>query len=139
MNNVGLVGRISKELECRYTQTQKAVCEFSLAVNRIGEGTDFIPCVVWGKPAENLAKYQGKGSQIAVSGEIRVDKYQTNTGENRYKTYVLCSTIEYLGTKKEENAQNNQNIVQNEVKSDPFAEFGEEIEQIQHEKMELPF
>lgn len=146
MNQVNLIGRITRDLELRYTQTQKAICEFSLAVNRVGtDQTDFITCVIWGKQAENLTKYQGKGSLIAVAGELRVDRYQTNTGETRYRTYVSASNIEYLGTKKEENAQNNQNIAQktnSEIikdvmeDKDPFAEFGQEI---QYENMELPF
>ena len=135
MNNIVLCGRITKDLELRYTTTDKAVCEFSLAVNRVGqEGADFINCQVWGKQAQNLAKYQGKGSLIAVNGALRTDTYEVE-GNKRYKTYVLVSTIEFLGTKKEENAQKTENIVQKE-ESDPFAEFGEEI---QYENMELPF
>ena len=135
MNNIVLCGRITKDLELRYTTTDKAVCEFSLAVNRVGqEGADFINCQVWGKQAQNLAKYQGKGSLIAVNGALRTDTYEVE-GNKRYKTYVLVSTFEFLGTKKEENAQKTENIVQKE-ESDPFAEFGEEI---QYENMELPF
>lgn len=141
MNQVNLIGRITKDLEIRYTQTQKAVCEFSLAVNRTGEGVDFIPCTVWGKSAENLTKYQGKGSQIAVSGKITIDTYEIE-GAKRYKTYVLVNNVEFLGTKKEEN---NQNIVQktnSEILKDvmeeknPFAEFGQEIS---IEDVDLPF
>lgn len=145
MNNVTLTGRLTKSPELRYTTNGKAVCEFILAVNRIGQDqTDFITCVVWGKQAENLTKYQGKGSLIAVNGELRIDKYQTEKGENRYKTYVLCSTIEFLGTKKEENSQNNQEIEKNDVSADPFAEFAEEMQRedqtsMSFDESELPF
>ena len=126
MNNINLIGRLTKDPEIRYTQTQKAVCEFNLAVNRIGqEQADFITCVVWEKQAENLNKYQDKGSLIAVSGALRVDKYQTQEGENRYKTYVLANNIEYLesksNNKEEQKPANNQ---QNET--DPFTTFGQE-------------
>ncbi len=134
MNSINLVGRITKDLELRETSTGKKVCEFSLAVNRVGsDAADFITCQVWNAQAENLAKYQGKGSLIGIVGSLRADTYEIE-GTKRYKTYVLVSNIEYLGTKKEENAQNNQNIVQN-VKSDPFAnvtdvysDFGEQID-----------
>lgn len=145
MNQVNLIGRITKDLEFRYTTNGKALCEFILAVNRIGQDqTDFIECVVWGKQAENLTKYQGKGSLIAVNGELRIDKYQNEKGDNRYKTYVLCSTIEFLGTKKEENSQNNQEIEKNDVSADPFTEFAEEMQRedqttMNFDENELPF
>ena len=128
MNTISLVGRITKDLELRFTQSNKPVCEFSLAVNRIGqEQTDFITCQVWNGQAENLSKYQGKGSLIGVLGSLRVDAFKDKEGNNRYKTYVLANNIEYLGTKKD--AQNNQNIVQNQpTQEDPFAAFGNSIE-----------
>lgn len=133
MNNVTIIGRITKDLEVRTTTTnQKSVCEFTLAVNRTGsEGTDFITCVVWNKPAENLAKYQGKGSLIAVTGQLRVETYKGNDDKTRYKTYVLVNNIEYLETKKQDatptetKVQEQQRIL-NEV-VDPFASFGQEI------------
>jgi single-strand DNA-binding protein len=103
MNQINLVGRITRDLELRTTTNQKSVCEFTIAVNRVGsEAADFITCVVWEKQAENLVKYQGKGSLIAVSGSLRVDKYKTEQGENRYKTYVLANNIMYLSTKSSE-------------------------------------
>lgn len=103
MNQINLVGRITRDLELRTTTNQKSVCEFTIAVNRVGsEVADFITCVVWEKQAENLVKYQGKGSLIAVSGSLRVDKYKTEKDENRYKTYVLANNIMYLSTKSSE-------------------------------------
>lgn len=132
MNKVILTGRITKELEIRYTPTNStAIIEFTLATNRPvtrdGEKVaDFINCKVYGTQAENLAKYQGKGSLIAVFGEIRIDQWQNEQGENRYKTYVLVSNIEYLGSKKEENTQSYENTVQIE-ETNPFKEFGDSI------------
>lgn len=118
MNNIILVGRLTKNPELRTTQTQKNVCEFTLAVNRIGsEDADFITCQVWEKQAENLCKYQGKGSQIAVSGSLRVNAYKNEQGESRYKTYVLASNIEYLGSKSDATLE----IETEEV--DPFSDY----------------
>lgn len=101
-----------------------------MAVNRIGqEQADFITCQVWGTQADNLTKYQGKGSLVGIVGSLRVDQFQDKDGNNRYKTYVLVSNVEYLGAKKEENTQNNQNIVQNtQVESDPFEQLGMEVD-----------
>ena len=133
MNSINLVGRITKDLELRSTPNDKSVCEFSLAVNRIGsKGTDFINCQVWSKQAENLSKYQGKGSLIGVVGSLRVEKYENKNGETRYKTYVLANNIEYLETKKQEAAQEETKVqeqpkVSNEVVNDPFEQFGNEV------------
>lgn len=127
MNKCILIGNICNDLELRYTNNNKEVCEFTIAINQ-QERTDFITCVVFGKQASNLCNYQKKGNKIALEGSLKIDKYQDKDGNNKYKTYVLVSNIEYLGTKKEENAQNNQNIVQN---SDPFVDeyskFGEQV------------
>jgi single-strand DNA-binding protein len=131
MNQANLVGRITKDLELRTTKSEKNVCEFTLAVNRVGnENTDFITCVVWDKQAENLCKYQGKGSQIAVSGSIKVDTYEVE-GQKRYKTYVLANYIEYLSTKSSEEVSKEEN----------FSDFDlskEDVEQIIDDS-DLPF
>ena len=101
MNKVILIGRITKDLELRKTKSNKSVCEFTLATNRVGsEDTDFISCMVWNQQAENLCKFQGKGSLIAVFGELRTDSYEIE-GQKRYKTYVLVSNVEFLSKKTE--------------------------------------
>lgn len=103
MNKVILIGRITKDLELRKTKSDKSVCEFTLATNRVGsEDADFISCMVWNQQAENLCKFQGKGSLIAVFGELRTDSYEIE-GQKRYKTYVLVNTIEFLSKKTESN------------------------------------
>lgn len=99
MNKVVITGRLTKKPELKELKESK-LCEFTLAVNRDKEKTDFINCIVWNKQAENLVKYQDKGSLIAIFGEIRVDAYEIE-GNKRYKTYVLVNNIEFLGIKKE--------------------------------------
>lgn len=131
MNKVILTGRITKDLEVRYTTNQNAVCEFNLAVNRMAregeKNADFINCVVYGQQAENLKKYQGKGSLIAVEGEMRIDSWKTEQNETKYKTYVLTNKIEYLsGTKKDE--KTDIDILKEVVNDNPYAEFGSSIE-----------
>lgn len=124
MNKVILTGRLTKTPELKYTESNKAVCEFSIATNRIGqEQTDFINCVVWEKQAENLKKYQSKGSLIAVLGSMRVEKYQDKEGNNKYKIYVLAENIEYLEPKKEQPKEES-----NKLNDDVFADFGSSIE-----------
>ncbi len=136
MNQIQLIGRLTRNPELRYTPNNKPVASFTIAVNRIGQDTaDFINCVVWNNQAKNLCKYQEKGSQIAIVGSLRVEKYQDNNGDNRYKTYVLANHIDYLDKKNKENGKDI-NVTTTEEKEDPFAEFGEEIQL--HDE-DLPF
>lgn len=129
MNKIFLIGRITKDLELRTTKSGNSVCEFTLAVNRDKENTDFITCQVWNKQAENLCKYQGKGSLISVAGELRVETYEIND-KKHYKTYVLSNAIEYLSPieKIQEKPK--------ETSKNPFEEFGQQIE---IEDSDLPF
>lgn len=102
MNQVILTGRLTKDPELRTTQSDKQVVSFTLAVDKYGEGADFINCIVWGKQAENLCKYQEKGSQIGLSGRIQVRSYEDDKGNKRNITEVVADSIEYLGTKKKD-------------------------------------
>lgn len=103
MNHSVLIGRISHDLELKYTTNNKAVCQFNLAVNKFGgEGADFIPVQVWGKQAENLCKYQQKGSRIGVVGRISVDNYEKD-GQKRSFTKVIAHEIEFLDSKPQGN------------------------------------
>ena len=128
MNKALITGRISSDLNLRYTPNNNPVCEFNVAVNRIGtEGTDFLTCVVWNKQAENLVKYQSKGSLIAVEGSNRVDKYQNDKGENRYKHYILVNNIQFLESKKESIDEPKEEMMPQEEENDPFASFGNQM------------
>lgn len=129
MNKVVLIGRISNDLELRYTTNNKATVRFNIAINRVGtEETDFIPVQVWNSQAENLCKYQSKGSLIAIEGNIRVDNYTDKDGNKRTTAYVVASNVEFLqsrGTKNTEVAE--KTTEPEEVESDPFADFGETV------------
>lgn len=135
MNQVNLVGRITKDLEVRYTESKKAVCNFAIAVNRnyTGENgereADFVSIQVWGKRAENLGKYQGKGSLVGINGELRVDQWEEE-GQRKYKTYVLASEIEYLSSKTSEESEP-------EKEDDPFAKVN--VKNIEIDDDDLPF
>lgn len=107
MNKAILTGRIANDLELKQTTSGKSICEFRLATNRPtnrdGERVaDFINCRVWNKQAENLVKYQTKGSLIAVIGRMQVDAYKDKDGNNKSYNYLLVEELEYLEKKKEE-------------------------------------
>lgn len=135
INNVLIVGRITHDLELRKTSTDKSVCEFSIALNRIGQDTtDFITCQVWNKQADNLVKYCKKGCLIGIEGCLRVEQYEDKEGKRRTKTYVLANKVSFLQTNKQETKQEKNESSKEE--RDLFKEFGEEV--VIDEK-DLPF
>ena len=101
MNNIVLIGRMTKDPELKYTNNGKGNTRFTLAVQRNKEETDFINCVAWEKTAENIAEYFKKGSQIAVQGAIRTGSYEKD-GRTVYTTDVWVYKFDFVG--------NNQNV-----------------------------
>lgn len=120
------IGNITRNLELKYTTTNKAILETNIAIKRgFTDETDFINIQVWGKQAENLAKYCGKGSKIAIEGELRIDSFDGRDGKKVYKTYILVGSVEFLDTKKKENkVEEKQEAVDN---SDVFQEMNNQI------------
>lgn len=106
INNVVLVGRLTKDPELKQTSSGIYFSNFTLAVNRSfkneqGETeADFINCIVWRNQAENLCKYMRKGSQIGVEGRIQTRSYETEEGM-RYITEVVANSITFLESKNE--------------------------------------
>lgn len=106
MNNVVLVGRLTRDPELRYIPgSGTPVANFTLAIdrdykNRDGStSTDFIPVEIMGKPAEFCANYITKGRLVGVQGSIRVDRYETPNGEKRTFTKVAGRNIQALESK----------------------------------------
>lgn len=167
MNRVVLVGRLTRDPELRYTPSGVPVATFTLAVNRTftnqqGEReADFINCVVWRKPAENVANFLKKGSLAGVDGRIQTRNYEGQDGRRVYVTEVVAESVQFLepknatssrmgggfGGQKEqthsfgENNQNqpyrnnNNNNGFTRVDEDPFADSG----QIDISDDDLPF
>ena len=113
MNNVVLVGRLTRNVELKYIQgSGTAVANFAIAVDREFTGkdgkkeVDFIDIQVWGKSAENCATYIGKGSLVAIQGSIRVDSYQDQDGNNRKITRVNANRVQFLDSKKDNQSSN---------------------------------
>lgn len=101
LNKVALVGRLTKDPEVRYTQEQTPVVTFSIAVDRTfkKEGqpsADFIPIVVFGKPAENCGKYIKKGRLVAISGRIQTRSWDDQDGKKHYITEVVSDEVDFL-------------------------------------------
>jgi len=96
-------GRLTKDVELKYTQNKKAVARFNIAVKRNKEETDFISCIAWDKTAEFISKYFKKGSLILVTGRIQTGHYTDKDSKEVYTTDVIVEEVEFCGGKKEEN------------------------------------
>lgn len=105
INNVVLVGRLTKDPELKMTPSGIAVARFTLAVNRpfTSQGgekkADFINCIAWRKQAENLANFMRKGGQIGVTGRIETGSYEGQDGKRVYTTEVVADNIQFLEPK----------------------------------------
>lgn len=165
MNRVVLVGRLTKDPELKYTPNGVPVATFTLAVNRAftnqqGEKeADFINCVVWRRPAENVANFLKKGSLAGVDGRVQTRTYDGQDGKRVYVTEILAESVQFLEPKsaagnngeggynnppREQRAPygNNQNQQPNNnnqgftrIDEDPFANSG----QIDISDDDLPF
>ena len=108
INQVTLVGRLTKDPELLYTMEGRPVLNITLALNRHfrnakGEmDTDFVLCTLWGKIAENVANYLNKGQLCGVEGRIETSNYQSNDGKRVYNTEVIASSVQFLERKKSE-------------------------------------
>lgn len=111
INNVVLVGRMTREAELRYTPSNIAVATFTLAVNRDYKGengereADFINVVLWRQTAENLANWTKKGSLVGVTGRIQTRNYDNQQGQRVYVTEVVADRFQLLESRGESQGQ----------------------------------
>ncbi len=121
LNRIVLIGRLTKDVDLRFTASGKPTANFTLAVdrpyrNQQGEKeADFIPVVVWNKLAEHCANYIGKGRLVAVDGRLQIRSYDGNDGQRKYITEVVAETVKFLDRAKEETLAEFEG-----VKGDPF-------------------
>lgn len=138
VNSVILIGRLTKNLELRQTSTGKSMTYFNLAVNRnfkneqgVSEA-DFINCAAFGKQAENMARYLGKGSLISVEGRISTRNFQGNDGKTVYVTEVIVGSVTFLESKKQQGSTNQYGQAQNggysQQANNDFGGFEENID-----------
>ncbi|BAC15434.1 single-strand DNA-binding protein (phage-related protein) [Oceanobacillus iheyensis HTE831] len=152
LNRVVLVGRLTRDPDLRYTPNGVAVANFNIAVNRPfsnqqgNREADFINCVIWRRPAENLANYMKKGSMVGVDGRIQTRNFEGQDGKTVYVTEVVADSVQFLETKgsqggqdssggyqqnRNQNQYQNQNQYasnQNQDQEDPFKNNGEPID-----------
>ena len=138
MNQVCLVGRLTRDPKLAYTPTGVANTSFTLAVNRTfktqnGEQeADFINIVVWRKAAENAANYLKKGSLAGITGRIQTRNYEGQDGKRVYVTEVIAESVQFLDSKgngkdqgenkqQNNNSSNQQQTNNDQSYNDPFS------------------
>jgi len=116
MNQVGLVGRLTKDPVLRHLSEHRNQTSFALAINRSyrnAQGnidTDFVLCVAWGKVAERITQYCGKGSLIGISGRIQTRSFLNRENERVYMTEVVADEVRFYSLKSP-----SKNLKENEV------------------------
>ncbi len=136
LNRVVIVGRLTKDPDLRYTPNGVAVANFTVAVNRPfkqdgKQEADFINCVVWRAPAENLAKYMSKGNQVGVDGRVQTRTFDGQDGKTVYVTEIVADSVQFLESKKSNDTapSNQQSSKASESgNEDPFKSNGEPID-----------
>lgn len=121
MNNVNIIGRLTKDVEVRKTSTNKSVSSFSIAVDNLAtkdgeKTTSFFNCNAWNSVAETLSKYTRKGDRIAISGSLIQRNYEKN-GEKISVVEINVNSITLIENKKENASTQSENkAVENDNK-----------------------
>lgn len=114
INNVVMIGRLTRDVELRYTPTNVAAATFTLAVNRNFKNADgereadFINCIMWRQQAENLANWTKKGMLVGITGRIQTRSYENQQGQRVYVTEVVAESFQVL--EKRDNAANKSSL-----------------------------
>lgn len=138
LNNVSIIGRITKDIELRATTSGLPAVSMFIAINngKDKDGNerpaDFPKIYVYDKQAENVNEYCHKGSLVGITGRIKTRTWDKEDGTKGYETYILASRVQFLDTKASDGAgiPEPDYVPSKEEKeeNDPFADFGESVE-----------
>ena len=138
MNNVSIIGRITKDIELRATTSGLPAVSMFVAINngKDKDGNerpaDFPKIYVYDKQAENVNDYCHKGSLVGITGRIKTRTWDKEDGTKGYETYILASRVQFLDTKASEGAgipePDYVPAKEEKEENDPFADFGESVE-----------
>lgn len=138
MNNVSIIGRITKDIELRATTSGLPAVSMFIAINngKDKDGNerpaDFPKIYVYDKQAENVNEYCHKGSLVGITGRIKTRTWDKEDGTKGYETYILASRVQFLDTKASEGAGISEPdyvpAKEEKEENDPFADFGESVE-----------
>lgn len=132
INRVVLVGRITKNLDLRKTQSGTSVVSFTIACNRRvpsqGQDADFINCVAWNKTADFMAQYVKKGALLGLEGRIQTRNYDDKDGKRVYITEVVADSVQFLESKKQAESVQNESYTAPVMQNNEYADYESDIE-----------
>ena len=123
MNKVFLSGRLTRDPETKYSQSNTAFARVGIAVDRPfskNKEVDFFNLVAFGKTAEFLGKYFSKGSKLLVEGRLQTSKYKDKDGNERTGTDVIVDNVEFADSKKKEQGNGGGNYDYDPLEDTPF-------------------
>ena len=134
-SKVILLGNLTRDPELRVTQQGTSVCKFSVAVSRqfrSSDGTNreetaFVDVDAFGKSAETIAKYFTKGRPILVDGRLRMDQWETQSGERRSRLVVVLENFQFVGGRNDDDQQRVQAPADDVVAAASAPEFVEDL------------
>ena len=146
LNHVIIMGRLTRDPEIKYTQSNTPVASFSLAVERDFGGrdggekhTDFIDCTAWRQTAEFVSKYFAKGSMAVVSGRLQIREWNDREGNKRRSAEVVADNI-YFGESKRREGGDNRGASNSAPKHEPPANSAPTFTELSDDDpSELPF
>jgi len=140
INQVIVVGRLTRDPELSYTQNQIPICKFSVANNRNdgkgGEDVSFFDVVAWNKVATSCSQYLRKGSQVVIDGRLNQSRFQDKTGQNRSKVEIVASLVQFVGAKSDSSQPSPEPL------NEPKAKENIELKDFDHKYLgddEVPF
>ena len=147
INTVALTGRLTRDVDLKYTQSGLAVGTFNLAVNRRFKNAkgeqevDLINCVIWRNPAENLANFVSKGTLIGVEGSIQTRNYENKQGQRVYVTEVVVNNFTFLEPRQNgsQSTRTNNNGYQSHGSNQDSDPFAGNVDQTDITDDDLPF
>lgn len=126
LNSVVLVGRLTRDIDLKYTSSGMAIANGSIAVNRDTvrnservQETSFFDITMFGKLAENLKPYLTKGKQVAIIGGLTQDRWKDQNGNNRSSVKIIVNEIQLIGGRSENNSTNNQQNYSQDTQARP--------------------
>ena len=131
MNKFEVIGRLIKDPEIRYTESNKKVVSFTIAINNSKDDSTFIKITTFNGTADLIEKYTKKGDLIYIDGMIRNNNYEDKEGKKHYEYVFIANKVEFLSRVKEENKVVNKETKKDNSEDQVYIDFGNSIDNVE--------
>ena len=131
MNKFEVIGRLIKDPEIRYTESNKKVVSFTIAINNSKDDSTFIKITTFNGTADLIEKYTKKGDLIYIDGMIRNNNYEDKEGKKHYEYIFIANKVEFLSRVKEENKVVNKETKKDNSEDQVYIDFGNSIDNVE--------